>query len=195
MIDCDQAEPVSLVTVSRTSLRQISWGATVMRLHLPRVAVLSMFFAALTSSPLQGQVDHTALAPRWSVRPSAGPASVSIVGISSRKGIQALTGVGHSSQTPLTVRVDAMAETSGSASGCSSLNANAVRQVTRIASLGTVNSSWNVLIARSGFKRLCSQREHESGVKSSAVALSFDPLPRRVGVDSFPSPIGVDRPK
>jgi len=111
---------------------------------------------------------------------------VSIVGISSRIGVQALTGVGHFSQTPLTVRVDAMAETSGSASGCSSLNANAVRQVTRIATLGSMNGSWNVLIARSGFERLRCQPERESGVKSTAVALSFNPLPRRAGVDSFP---------
>ena len=135
-----------------------------MRLHLPHFAVLSLFFAALTSSPLQGQVDHTALARRWPDRQSAGPASVSIVGISSRIGVQALTGVGHFSQTPLTVRVDAMAETSGSASGCSSLNANAVRQVTRIATLGSMNGSWNVLIARSGFERLRCQPERESGV-------------------------------
>jgi hypothetical protein len=110
-IDCDAGEPVSLVNASRTAIRQISQGAIVLRTLFPRFAALSLFSAALTASPLQGQADRTALAPQWPVRQSGG------------------------------------------------------------------------------------QPEPGTGVESTVVALPFDPLPRRVSVDSFPAPIGVDRPK
>lgn len=110
-----------------------------MRASVRRFATRSLSTDAPAVSTLQGQVDRAALASRWSVSLSAGPASESIVGVSSRMGAHALIGVGCAfTRTPLEVRVDAMAVSWASSRGYASLNANAVLPVARIPARGTV---------------------------------------------------------